>query len=73
MSRLPEPETYAPERIAEFLLNNSLSEDEYRRNLAEVISLGIDPLSINPEYLIQDEPWQRPEAHRDILLARRTS
>ena len=36
MSGLPEPEVYTPERIAEFLLNNSVSEEDYRRNLAEV-------------------------------------
>ncbi len=73
MNGLPEAEVYTPERIAEFLLNNSGSEEESRRNLAEVLALGVDPLSIDPAYLIQDEPRQRPELHRDIPLARRTS
>jgi hypothetical protein len=73
MSGLPELEVYTPERIAEFLLSNSVSEEDYRRNLAEVLALGDDPLSIDPAFLIQDEPWQRPDRHRDILPARRTS
>ena len=73
MAQMPEPEIYTPERTAEFLLNNSLSEDEYRRNLAEVLAMGVDPLAIDPDVLIQDEPWQRPDRHSDILLARRHS
>jgi hypothetical protein len=73
MDNLPEPEIYTPERLAEFLLNNSLSEEEYRRNLREVISLGVDPLSIDPAYLDRGEPWARAEQHQDILQVRRTS
>jgi bifunctional DNA-binding transcriptional regulator/antitoxin component of YhaV-PrlF toxin-antitoxin module len=42
----PEPEIYTPERIAEFLLNNAVSERDYRAAVAEVIKMGIDPASV---------------------------
>lgn len=73
MARLPEAENCTRERVSDFLPNNSVSEDEYRRNLVEVLALGVDPLTIDPKALIQDESWQRPERHSDILLARRSS
>ncbi len=66
-------ESYTPERIAEFLLNNSCNEQDYRENLSEVLKLGVDPLNINPDYLSREEPWQRAEAHQDLLRVRRTS
>ena len=66
-------EIYTPERQAEFLLNNSLSSDEYRQNLREVLNLGVDPLSIHPASLDRGEDWQRAENHPDILQSRRKS
>jgi bifunctional DNA-binding transcriptional regulator/antitoxin component of YhaV-PrlF toxin-antitoxin module len=42
----PEPEVYTPERIAEFLLNNAVDDDDYREAIEEVKKLGIDPASI---------------------------
>ena len=66
-------EIYTPERQAEFLLNNSLSPEEYRRNSREVLNLGVDPLGINPAYLDPGEDWQRAESHSDFLESRRMS
>jgi bifunctional DNA-binding transcriptional regulator/antitoxin component of YhaV-PrlF toxin-antitoxin module len=42
----PEVEVYTPERIAEFLLNNAVSERDYRAAIEEVIKMGIDPATI---------------------------
>jgi AbrB family looped-hinge helix DNA binding protein len=36
-------EVYSPERRAEFLLNNAVSAEDYRRALAEVKRMGLDP------------------------------
>ena len=42
----PDPEVYTPERIAEFLLNNAVSERDYQAAIEEVIKMGIDPASV---------------------------
>ncbi len=42
-------ETYTPERIAEFLLNNAVSPEDYAVALTEVRKLGIDPATIPHE------------------------
>ncbi|MDY0001325.1 MAG: AbrB/MazE/SpoVT family DNA-binding domain-containing protein [Polyangia bacterium] len=39
-------EVYSPARRAEFLLNNAVSEEDYRAALDEVRRLGIDPTDI---------------------------
>ena len=39
-------EMYAPERIAEFLLNNAVDADDYEAAVAEVRRMGLDPDSI---------------------------
>lgn len=39
-------EIYTPERIAEFLLNNSIGWDDYQRACEEVRKLGIDPETV---------------------------
>jgi AbrB family looped-hinge helix DNA binding protein len=39
-------EVYSPERIAEFLLENAVGEEDYAAARAEVEALGIDPDSI---------------------------
>lgn len=39
----PEVETYTPERIAQFLLNNAIGREEYERACKEVRKLGLDP------------------------------
>ncbi|MFB3880259.1 MAG: AbrB/MazE/SpoVT family DNA-binding domain-containing protein [Armatimonadota bacterium] len=36
-------EAYTPERIAEFLLNNAADAADYRRAVAEVKKMGLDP------------------------------
>lgn len=36
-------ERYSSERRAEFLLNNAIGSDEYRRAVAEVRGMGLDP------------------------------
>jgi hypothetical protein len=66
MSALPEPELWTKEEIAEFLLNNSVDEADYRENLKEVLALGVDPLSLNPEYLSRKQSWQRAELHQAL-------
>ncbi len=42
----PEPEVYTPERIAEFLLNNAVSERDYQAAIEEVKRMGIDPATV---------------------------
>ena len=42
----PEPEVYTPERIAEFLLNNAVSERDYQAAIEEVKKMGIDPATV---------------------------
>ena len=39
-------EKYAPERIAELLLNNAVSPEDYKTALEEIRRLGIDPATI---------------------------
>lgn len=39
-------EVYTPERKAEFLLSNAVSESDYRRARKEVRKLGLDPDAI---------------------------
>ena len=39
-------EVYSPERIAEFLLENAVGDDDYAAARAEVTALGIDPDAI---------------------------
>jgi AbrB family looped-hinge helix DNA binding protein len=42
-------EIYTPARIAEFLLNNAVDEDDYRRAVDEVRRLGVDPETVPHE------------------------
>jgi hypothetical protein len=42
-------EDYTPERLAEFLLNNAITPEDYGTALAEVRKLGIDPTTIPHE------------------------
>jgi hypothetical protein len=42
-------EQYTPERIAEFLLNNAVTAEDYAAALEEVRKLGIDPSTIPHE------------------------
>lgn len=42
----PDVEVYTPERIAEFLLNNAVSQQDYDWAVAEVRRLGLDPETI---------------------------
>ena len=39
-------ETYSPERVAEFLLSNAVDTREYRKAVAKVRSMGLDPKAI---------------------------
>jgi AbrB family looped-hinge helix DNA binding protein len=39
-------EIYTPKRRAEFLLNNAIDAEDYRKAIAEVESMGLDPASI---------------------------
>jgi hypothetical protein len=73
MPQLPEPELWADETIAEFLLNNAMGEDDYREAIAEVLAMGIDPISLNPEHvIIGDRPWRRPELYLDTVRSKQT-
>lgn len=40
-------EIYSPERRAEFLLNNAVEAEDYRRARTEVKRMGLDPDRIN--------------------------
>jgi AbrB family looped-hinge helix DNA binding protein len=39
-------ETYSPERVAEFLLNNAVDAEDYARAVKQVEELGLDPEAI---------------------------
>ena len=39
-------ESYTPERIAEFLLNNAVDCEDYKQAREEVKTLGLDPETI---------------------------
>ena len=41
-------EIYTPERRAEFILNNAVGPEDYRRARAEVKHMGLDPDRIKP-------------------------
>ena len=43
----PEVEVYTPIRIAEFLLNSSVSHQDYQAAIQEVINMGIDPATVS--------------------------
>ena len=36
-------EIYSPQRVAEFLLNNAVTVDDYRKSVEEVRKMGLDP------------------------------
>lgn len=42
----PDLEVYTPRRIAEFLLNNAVDDEDYQGAVEEVKKLGIDPATI---------------------------
>ena len=42
-----EPETYTPERLAEFFLNNVLTKDGYLEARKDVEAMGINPDSVD--------------------------
>ena len=51
-------EVYTDERIAEFLLTNSIGEDEYWDMRQEVVKMGLDPdtiLHIKPDGTLVEE------------------
>lgn len=48
-----EIEIYTPERIAEFLLNNSIDAADYAQNVEEVKKMGLDPNTI-PHFRPED-------------------
>ena len=50
-SASPRPEVYSPARVAEFLLNNSVTPKDYAAARREVTQLGIDPDTIEHEPL----------------------
>ena len=45
-AKLPEPEIYSPERIAEFLLNGAVDEEDYLDSCEAVWEMGLDPAKI---------------------------
>jgi hypothetical protein len=45
----PEPERYARERVAQFLLEGALTQEGYRAAREEVRKLGLDPDTIPHE------------------------
>ena len=73
MSALPEPEVWSNETIAEFHLNNALDEDGYRWAVHEALAMGVDPTTLNPDHLIQEEPWQNPRRYMPHSAVQHTS
>ncbi len=73
MSALPEPELWSNEEIAESLLNNSLSAESYAWAIQEAITMGVDPLQLNPDHLDRSPPWARPELYIEQIKATRNS
>ncbi len=71
MDQLPEPEIFTPERIAEFLLNNSLNAQEYNWAVQEAMRLGVDPLRM--DHLFRDEEWQNPSLYVSVDKVQRSS
>ena len=63
MAESNEPEFWSDETIVEFLLNNALSPESYEWAVREAVALGVDSSKLNPDHLIQDEPWARPELY----------
>lgn len=60
-----EPDVWSNEVRAEFMLNNALTPESYRSAVLYALSIGVDPTKLNPDHLIQDEPWARPELYID--------
>ena len=69
----PEIEQWTKEKTAEFILNNSLSEPEHRRNPIDVLEMGVDPLALGPAHLAPDDAWQCAGVYQDVLRDRRIS
>ncbi len=47
--KVPSPERYTPERMAEFLLNDTADAKDYARAVEDVRKLGLDPETIPHE------------------------
>ena len=60
-----EPEVWSPEETAYFILINSMTKEEFDRNLPSVLELGVDPAKIDglePNHrdtLPTDDEWER--------------
>jgi hypothetical protein len=54
-AELPEPETYTPERLAEFLLNCAVDEQDY----AELRELVYREFGLDPDSIPHDPPARR--------------
>jgi AbrB family looped-hinge helix DNA binding protein len=56
-------EVYTPERRAEFLLNNTVDAEDYRRARAEVKRMGLDPDRIKHRRPKSAEPRKAGRRH----------
>jgi AbrB family looped-hinge helix DNA binding protein len=70
-----EPPTWSPEETAYFILINSMTREEWDRNLPDVLKMGVDPTQIKglePNYrdaLPTDAEWdERRKQRRAELL-----
>ncbi len=78
--KMPEVEVYTPERVAEFLLNNACTKEEWDAAEVEIEKLGLDPKKIaytDPDgrsKLLSDADWdKRTEQARRALPVKRLS
>ena len=73
MPDYPEPPEWTQEEVAEFHLNNAMAEEDYRWAIQEVLSMGIDPLALDPAHLFQnDAPWRNLALYPDLLVMQRS-
>ncbi len=69
-----EPEVWSPEETAYFILINSVTKEEWDRNLPSVLELGVDPVKIegievnHRDTLPTDAEWEAGRKQRRARL-----
>jgi AbrB family looped-hinge helix DNA binding protein len=76
-----EPEVWSPEERAYFILINSMTKEEWDRNLPDVLEMGVDPAKIeglepnHRDTLPTDAEWdaRRKRRRRELIEERRSA
>jgi AbrB family looped-hinge helix DNA binding protein len=69
-----EPEVWSPEETAYYILINSMTKEEWDRNLPHVLEMGVDPAHIqglepnHRERLPADAEWEAQRKRRRVEL-----